>query len=105
MTQNEAITALREALAEQAEQEPVAWIDPDDLEDLIESGEGACVSSCQSEIFSVPLYTAPLRTKDLTASEIRDIWNSSDTYDVFCVEFARAVIAADREKNNANNNT
>ena len=88
-----AIMALREALAEQAEQEPVAWCyfcedalwgfftDPDE-----------CDPDCDNEM---PLYAAPVRTKDLTDDEIAEIFRkyASDLYK------ARAVIAADREKN------
>lgn len=47
-------------------------------------------------------YAAPVRTKDLTDEEIEwlvvdtlETWNSKDTMK----DFARAVIAADREKN------
>ena len=46
----------------------------------------------------VQIYTAPVRTKDLTDDEIRAIrfnWKRNE----FAIDFARAVIAADREKN------
>ena len=111
----EAITVLREALEQpdeidwietnkalakeiielkkQAEQESVGYFAYDEEHDIWEELTGPNAPG------ATPLYAAPVRTKHLTASEIRDIWNSSDTYDVFCVEFARAVIAADREKN------
>ena len=108
----EAITALQAALAEpdieemtltqiaarheQAKQEQVAVLD------ITYGREPECYATPNADDLpegTYRLYAAPVRTKDLTASEIRDIWNSSDNYDVFCVEFARAVIAADREKN------
>ena len=53
------------------------------------------------------LYAAPVRTKDLTDDEIDRIWLKMPEKDEFedVHWFARAVIAADREKNNANNNS
>ena len=103
-----AITALREALAEQekplyrkvlremldaheqAEQEPVAWKD-------------LTYGNLHHQDFgnSIPLYAAPVRTKDLTDDEIRAIWLKvidPDGGDEV-MALARAVIAADREKN------
>ena len=85
---DETITALREALAEQEEQEPVC-IDWDTKTDEPIMG-----------------YAAPVRTKDLTDDEIAvivDNCTSDDNgYDIWCDghAVARAVIAADREKNN-----
>ena len=43
------------------------------------------------------LYAAPVRTKDLTDDEIEEIGKSY--FDEWSFGFARAVIAADREKN------
>ena len=123
-----AITALREALAEQvhtpyckqapmcktpcgnsdcveqAEQEPVAWLYDWDH-------EGEIVTGWVTQDFETtkfnnghnvrPLYAAPVRTKDLTDDEIVDVMNK--IYGSMWTEqdrdFARAVIAADREKN------
>ena len=116
----EAITALREALAkpcvngcdtsngrcvdcpdsvsEQAEQEPVAWgrIFDGDIIDCICPEEHAL----NEGDYTVPLYAAPVRTKDLTDWEILKTNKTElpDCQDL--VDFARAVIAADREKNN-----
>ena len=42
-----------------------------------------------------PLYAAPVRTKDLTDVDLWNLWEKSDSN----IAFARAVIAADREKN------
>ena len=110
-----AITALREALEQsdeidwiktnkslakeiielkkQAEQEPDyfglthdhTWlsIDKKQYDKLKPEGRMAC-------------YAAPVRTKDLTDDEIREIEFNTEP---FALEFARAVIAADREKN------
>ena len=72
-----AIIALRKALAEQAEHEPVC-IDWDTKTDEPIMG-----------------YAAPVRTKDLTDDEIKEIWSFGNG----AIYFARAVIAADREKN------
>ena len=44
------------------------------------------------------LYAAPVRTKDLTDSEVADIGTNCGT-SMWSLMFARAVIAADREKN------
>ena len=95
----EAIIALREALdhfrdatkkvAEQAEQDPVAWMDNDG---------NVCDNNDFGDAFPIPLYAAPVRTKDLTDDEIYTLY-SEPCSDREMVEFARAVIAADREKN------
>ena len=83
---DKAITALREALAEQAEQEPVVKIH--------KYNEFQTLGSLNLPI-GTKLYAAPVRTKDLTDDEIAEIFSkyASDLYK------ARAVIAADREKN------
>ena len=81
---DETITALREALAEQAEQELVC-IDWDTKTDEPIIG-----------------YAAPVRTKDLTDDEISDVIHGEGSplrlHDYAIRDF-RAVIAADREKN------
>ena len=68
---------------------------------IVPIGDGYSVDPC-------PDCAAPVRTKDLTDDEIDAIdnanWeNDHKTWDI--KKFARAVIAADRSKNNANNNT
>ena len=83
---------LREALVEQAEQEPVAWIHQLDF------GRECGVTPNQVSDEQVPLYAAPVRTKDLTDDEISRLWYDS-SYGDSGIDFARAVIAADREKN------
>ena len=100
-----AITALREALAEQAEQEPVAW-----MEDSIE----LYVSEKPSSTYTIPLYAAPVRTKDLTDDYYELIYAvgskfPNESRHETALRYirqaeqgdnqARAVIAADREKN------
>ena len=81
------ITALREALAEQAEQEPVAWADEDGF---------PWKYNLDGKDW-VPLYAAPVRTKDLTDDEIEEIGKSY--FDEWSFGFARAIIAAYKEKN------
>ena len=75
----------------QAEQEPVAWVDEDGF---------PWKYNLDGKDW-VPLYAAPVRTKDLTDDEIADIRMSIVAYEP--VEwgrvFARAVIAAYKEKN------
>ena len=44
------------------------------------------------------IYAAPVRTKDLTDDEIDVLWDSCGDL-TLKYKFARAVIAADREKN------
>ena len=88
------------APVQQAEQEPVAWALTS------ENGE---VLDCISHTYKVtqpctvdydePLYAAPVRTKDLTDEEITNEWESMGRGLGKYTEFARAVIAADREKN------
>ena len=90
-----AITALRKALAEQAEQEPVGH--------LCEASFG------RGQVFwfnkpadNTPLYAAPVRTKDLTDDEVQKLWHDTSSIVPMWahhLHFARAVIAADREKN------
>ena len=92
--------------AEQAEQEPVAsvrwgrykeceWTATERLHELLgRYREGQT---------PLQLYAAPVRTKDLTDDEIEAIfeyWYSQPETEVWStVDLARAVIAADREKN------
>ena len=100
-------------------QEPVAWALTS------ENGE---VLDCISHTYKVtqpctvdydePLYAAPVRTKDLTDEDLCKIGeahalgmecegyeNNMLWYEVNPLPAFRAVIAADREKNNANNNS
>ena len=86
---------LREALAEQAEQEPVAVVE------ITYGREPECYVTGNIDDFPegvFKLYAAPVRTKDLTDDEIYTLY-SEPCSDREMVEFARAVIAADREKN------
>ena len=90
------LTALRKALAEQAE--PVAIVKENPF----------CPEGRSDELtvylpVGTKLYTAPVRTKDLTDCEIEAIddanWeNDHKTWDI--KKFARSVIAADRALNN-----
>ena len=80
---------------EQADQEPVLWITPD--------GEGWRMR-LDPPVNDVPLgwtplYAAPVRTKDLTDEEIVEIMKQPFNRREYLEQFARAVIAKDREKN------
>jgi hypothetical protein len=95
----EAITALREALAEQAEQEPVLCVECG--KPTMHMGN-KCYACCQKDTKDLEdalksWDAAPVRTKDLTDDEIWEIWFKDITLD--WDERCRAVIAADREKN------
>ena len=90
-------------LQKQAEQEPVAWISSNcpKCRNKVRGTLGSeTVWRCPKCAFEWPVENAaPVHTVDLTDEEIKNIWHSADTYDVFCVEFARAVIAKFKEKN------
>ena len=92
------IQRLRQALA-QPEQEPVAWVTAKESF----CGSPKLVFSETQKYGYKPLYAAPVRTKDLTDEEIDEIFAEYAT--IPNTKAVRAVIAADREKNNANNNS
>ena len=87
------------------EQEPVAWMYVNLDGECEEIGYGKDYLK-GSEFMSEfqPLYTAPVRTKDLTDDEIR-FWIGrfpfllNEESEKWIIGFARAVIAAYREKN------
>ena len=85
------ITALREALAEQAEQEPVG--------EVLEGGYEVRLFDRLPE--ETPLYAAPVRTKDLTEAELHQIWRDiKSLVGLYSFqEIARAVIQEYRRKN------
>lgn len=92
----DAITALRLALAEKAEQEPVALV-------YGRVVEGVCVQKevqlLKSVEIGTELYAAPEHQVDLTDDdwkEARDSWIDGDISDT---EFAQAVIDKYRNKN------
>ena len=88
--------ALREALAEQAEREPVAWVSEDVCDGQFINGRKRRIWWECIEGAGTPFYAAPVRTKDLTDGELTAIWerNAGDWLACF-----RAVIAAFKEKN------
>ena len=115
----EAITALREALAEpelnlncksvqkrlatvwgyvkaeQAEQEPVAEVVVRPLRG--DQSQPTTDIKWLQRPTTGKLYTAPVRTKDLTDDELRQVLDRNCGDGLMAI--ARAVIAADREKN------
>ena len=89
----EAITALREALDEQAKQEPVACIIHTEEGDYVDwSSKGYCFY-----IGETPLYAAPVRTKDLTDADVAKIkgFYAQASFETI----VRAAIAKFKEKN------
>lgn len=76
---------------EQAEQEPVGVVEG--------SGEWGIAGVLVAGVpIGTKLYAAPVRTKDLTDDEIYPLYNEPSC-DKEAIEFARAVIAAYKEKN------
>ena len=118
-----AITALRAALAEQPEQEPVAWMVDVDLANYQGQSEYRTILSWKAKpvwtgtyeinevLKAVPLYTFPPASKPLTDAEIGQVrwqcrWNRMSTDDnvVYATTqqldaFANAIIAAYERKN------
>ena len=92
----ELLEAMGYEVADQAEQEPVVKIH--------KYNEFQTLDSLNLPI-GTKLYAAPVRTKDLTDDEIDALVDSACESQMPMDMFARAVIAADREKNNANNNS
>ena len=89
---------LRELIlnSKRINQEPIAWgrVFDGDIIDCICPEEHAL----NEGDYTVPLYAAPVRIKDLTDDEIRAIrfnWERNE----FAIDFARAVLAAHKEKN------
>jgi len=100
---NKALAAIREALAEQEKQEPVAWLNPHnqaviDVRKKKQIGEGKGYPN-----FSTPLYAAPVSAKrewvDLSNDEIDELIRKWHSPDMGLLDFAWAVIAAFKEKN------
>ena len=85
---------LYAAPVEPVEQEPVAWIEIERGIPMFVRFADKYKPNCDGFI---PLYDAPVRTKDLTDDEIEAIMVEQG--DLRTTAFARAVIAADREKN------
>ena len=84
----------------QAEQEPFAyevWDENDQVLILIYASYLKEAPWLEEDDIIRKLYAAPVRTKDLTDDEIDEIGKSY--FDEWSFGFARAVIAADREKN------
>jgi len=79
--------------------EPVAWIDPKELEDP--ELTSTCVSKNKMYSQDIPLYTHPAKTLELTRDEIRDVWREipvSLTLTPKTIEFARAILKKASEK-------
>lgn len=84
--------------AEQAEQKPVAYLCPSFVDNFATGRYETCE---QKDYGAFPVYAAPVRTKNLTDDEILG-WIDALPYDphqLHLLNFARAVIAADRSKN------
>ena len=97
------VDGVEAQLAEPVKQEPVGWTH---AANLVDDGYGHIFSVHSSEPAYddwVPVYAAPVRTKDLAGQDLCDLeiavgWKG-DSYDFDVI--AKAVIAAYREKNRA----
>ena len=84
-------------------QSVIDWLSSDERTHSAYSSINLYKNPCGSS--DVPLYAAPVRTKDLTDDEIATVYEQDEhhhgefNYRFDPVSFARAVIAADREKN------
>ena len=74
--------------------EPVAWVDPYDLERLPHYD---CHIGSQKMKNGIPLYTHPV--KELTDEEILEICDLGEWHkDEFAIQFARAILRKAQEK-------
>ena len=89
------VDGVEAQLAEQADHEPVAKV-CHDLPSHIGWNPNLAVNEFPEGMF---LYTRPTRTKDLTDEEIMEIMKQPFNQREYLEQFARAVIAKDREKN------
>ena len=85
--------AIEKAKMRKAKQEPVGYFAYDEEHDIWEELTGPNAPG------ATPLYAAPVRTKDLTDEEIYEAVENIIFDENFDINIARAVIAADREKN------
>lgn len=97
--------AIREALAEQPaqQQEPVAYMNPDDLEKMKRFGRGSVAWATPTYLCTQPVYTTPQPSKPLTDEEIKRMaapWFLS-MYWPICNTFAREIEAAHGIKGDA----
>ena len=84
-----------------AQQEPVAYMNPDDLEKMKKFGRGSVAWATPTDFCTQPVYTSPPASKPwvgLSTDEIYDMYNEPRS-DAEMVEFARAIEAKLREKN------
>ena len=76
-------------------QSVIDWLSSDERTDSAYSSINLYKNPCGSS--DVPLYAAPVRTKDLTDEELWEAAKTAKSNDL--TDAFRAVIAADREKN------
>ena len=73
---NRAITACREALAQKDEQEPVAWIQPNHLQQA-RIAPFLCRVEPSGRADFVPLYITPPKRQPLTDEKLRAMWSTT----------------------------
>ena len=83
-----------------AQQEPVAWMNPDDLEKMKRFGRGSVAWATPTDFCTQPVYTRPQAREPLTDEQIYDMYNEPRS-DAEMLEFARAIEAAHGIKGDA----
>ena len=95
----DAITSLRQAIAELESQEPVAWLRTSGIGSPVVTNEMFNAYPEMRLNFQTPLYTHPQRTwVGLTDEEISQLWLCTSPY-FDDLDFARAIEAKLKEKN------
>lgn len=94
---HEALRLGRQAIKEADKQEPVAWVQDVEFEQLPEFA----FSWVKTRLHDKPLYTHPLKREwvGLTKQEIADIANSCRWSNTYHANFAHSIEAKLREKN------
>ena len=102
LVRNEDITALRQAIQQAEQAQPVAWRAPnwghsDDQWVYRDFDDPVLIADGKPSPNNVPLYTAPPPRQPLTDEQISDLWckvSNTDFVTADTHEFARAIEAA-----------
>ena len=98
MKKDNAITALRRALEQPAQQELVAWVNANSLQGLTLGHYAYAEIYTDESAGRIPLYTHPQAREPLTDEEIKQCTGASDAYwassKLFILAIARSIEAA-----------